>query len=186
MTEETITLVMSTAAILFAVWLFSKGLERKIHAYYKRRACKVYKKINCLEESRNPSAVFNYLRKVSPYVFEELILLAFEKKGYKVKRNRRYSGDGGVDGHVMMDKVWIPVQAKRYKSHIKRRHVLDFEELVAKRKKPFGYFIHTGRTGKGSRGNEFPHVRFISGNRLLNLLLEQQKGPDNTRENIPS
>lgn len=175
MQKEYITLIIAVILLIFAVWLFYKGLERKIHAYYKRQARKIYKKINSQFESSGHSTIISYLRKINPYVFEELILLAYERKGYKVKRNKRYSGDGGVDGHVSINKEWIPIQAKRYKSYIKRQHVMDFENLITKRKKPYGLFIHTGRTGKGSTGNEFPHVHFLSGNKLLNLLLIQKK-----------
>lgn len=173
MQKEYIVLIISGILVVFAIWIFYKGLERKIHAYYKRQARKVYKKINSQSELSSPSAIISYLRKISPYVFEELILLAYEKKGYKVKRNKRYSGDGGIDGYVSINKEWIPIQAKRYKSYIKRQHVVDFEELVLKRKKPYGLFIHTGRTGRGSSGNEFSHVRFLSGSKLVELLIEQ-------------
>lgn len=176
-----ITLTVVAIMLTASIWLFHKGLERKIHAYYKRSARKVYKIINGQEQVN--ATVIPYLRKISPYVFEELVLLAYEKKGYKVKRNRRYSGNGGIDGHVMMNKVWIPIQAKRYKSHIKRKHVLDFENLIVRRNKPYGLFIHTGRTGKGSRGNEFPHVQIVSGERLLDLIMGQKRVSDNTREN---
>jgi len=151
------------------VFLFQKALARKIHAYQKRTARRIYRRINA-DTLGSAASVMAYLRKVNPYVFEELVLLAFEKKGCSVIRNRRYSGDGGVDGHVIIDGVRIPVQSKRYRGHIKKSHVEAFENLLVCRNKPYGYFIHTGRTGKGCRGAEFPHVRFISGDRLLALL----------------
>ena len=153
-----------------SVWLFRKALKRKIHAYYKRAAVRVYKRINNMIQETSPSAVFNYLRKVNPYVFEELVLLAYEKKGYQVKRNERYSGDGGVDGHVVINRIAIPVQSKRYAAHIKKQHVAAFEKLLVERNKPYGFFVHTGRTGKGSKGYEYPHVRFVSGNKLIALI----------------
>ena len=55
-----------------------------------------------------------YLRKINPYVFEELVLDGFRSKGYGVKRNRRYSGDGGIDGRVYLDGKEYLVQCKRY------------------------------------------------------------------------
>ncbi len=37
-----------------------------------------------------------YLRKIDPFVFEELLLEGFERRGFEVIRNRRYTGDGGL------------------------------------------------------------------------------------------
>ncbi|WP_416409812.1 restriction endonuclease [Agrobacterium rosae] len=34
--------------------------------------------------------------------FEELLLEAFERRGHVVQRNASYSGDGGLDGSVVM------------------------------------------------------------------------------------
>lgn len=44
-----------------------------------------------------------YLRKIDPFVFEELLLEGFERRGFEVIRNRRYTGDGGIDGRVKID-----------------------------------------------------------------------------------
>lgn len=49
-----------------------------------------------------------YLRKINPYVFEELLLLALERQGLTVVRNASYSGDGGTDGQVIIDdECWL-------------------------------------------------------------------------------
>ncbi|MEX6059375.1 restriction endonuclease [Enterobacter hormaechei] len=40
----------------------------------------------------------NYLRKIDPFVFEELLLEGFEAHGFRTIRNKRYTGDGGIDG----------------------------------------------------------------------------------------
>ncbi|AIA55459.1 putative membrane protein [Acidithiobacillus caldus ATCC 51756] len=63
-----------------------------------------------------------YLRTLDPLVFEELVLDAFQKKGWIVERNRRYSGDGGLDGKVFMDNRWRGIQCKRYKGPIQTAH----------------------------------------------------------------
>jgi len=43
-----------------------------------------------------------YLRKIDPYVFEELLLEALLSKGFKITRNKRYSGDGGIDWQSLL------------------------------------------------------------------------------------
>ncbi|WP_192840691.1 restriction endonuclease, partial [Enterobacter hormaechei] len=46
----------------------------------------------------------NYLRKIDPFVFEELLLEGFEAHGFRTIRNKRYTGDGGIDGQVIIGK----------------------------------------------------------------------------------
>ncbi len=112
-----------------------------------------------------------YLRKINPYVFEELLLLAFERRGMRVIRNSRYSGDGGLDGQVLIDgERWL-IQAKRYGRTIRPSHIDDFGELL-RREGCRGFFVHTGRTGPASRArlSLWPDIELISGQRLLKLL----------------
>ncbi|EIA9097383.1 restriction endonuclease, partial [Escherichia coli] len=112
-----------------------------------------------------------YLRKINPYVFEELLLLAFERRGMRVIRNSRYSGDGGLDGQVLIDgERWL-IQAKRYGRTIRPSHIDDFGELL-RREGCRGFFVHTGRTGPASRARLvlWPDIELVSGQRLLKLL----------------
>ena len=164
--------IIGGSIIFFSLMAWGwKLLNKKIiHRFYILQAQKVLKKIQVIIGEREEARKLNYLRKINPYVFEEVLLLAFEKKGYKVIRNKRYSGDGGVDGMVIIEGHRIPIQAKRYKKYIRKVHVQSFENLVMERKAPYGLFIHTGKTGKESREENFPHVKIISGRKLLNLL----------------
>ncbi|EIM8480826.1 restriction endonuclease [Serratia marcescens] len=112
-----------------------------------------------------------YLRKINPYVFEELLLLAFERQGYAVIRNASYSGDGGLDGQVIIgDKKYL-IQAKRYGRAITPSHIKSFGALL-RHHHCEGFFIHTGRTGQLSRAllQNHPHVHLVSGQKLLALL----------------
>lgn len=118
-----------------------------------------------------PEQAFAYLRKISPYAFEELVLDGFERKGYEVTRNSRYSGDGGIDGRVSIDGKEYLVQCKRYRGYISRSDVEDFSR-VCKRESKRGYFVHTGRTGEGAWevAGEYDNVKIISGDRMLSLI----------------
>lgn len=103
------------------------------------------------KQEQGDAHVIAYLRKINPFVFEELILLVFEEHGFPVIPNKRYTGDGGIDGRVnIYGKIW-PIQAKRYSNHVRKVHVDQFARLVKEKAYPGGIFIHTGRTGKDVR-----------------------------------
>jgi restriction system protein len=112
-----------------------------------------------------------YLRKINPYVFEELLLLAFELQGYAIARNASYSSDGGLDGTVFIGGRTYFIQAKRYGKAITPSHIRDFAALLQDARCE-GFFIHTGRTGQLSRTLllAYPQVHLISGQKLLALL----------------
>ena len=133
------------------------------------RAGRVLNKLNSLP---GDGQRLTYLRKISPYVFEELLLSAFERQGLAVVRNASYSGDGGLDGGHHRRRV-LAYRAKRY-SRAVSPHVEDFDRLLLQSGRR-GLFIHTGRTGKMSRTlrTASPRLRIISGQRLLAILAGQ-------------
>ena len=124
--------------------------------------------------------MFGYLRKIDALSFEELVLQAFVDMGWRVRRGVRYSGDGGVDGHVRLpgDPYWTAIQCKRYSSAIDPRHVREFAALVYPRR---GLFIHTGRTGQQSREAQGAAVLMVSGDRLVALIAGRLDVPLNFR-----
>ncbi len=153
------------------VGLNCRGREtasRRRHRRYQATAAQVLERIPQLGGDGQRLA---YLRKISPYVFEELLLLAFERQGHAVIRNASYSGDGGLDGQVIIgDKKYL-IQAKRYGRTITPSHIRHFGALL-RHNDCEGFFIHTGRTGHLSRAlrQNHPNVHLISGQKLLALL----------------
>jgi restriction endonuclease Mrr len=85
----------------------------------------------CGRDRDQPAALhYARLRAMDPLAFEELLLEAFERRGHRVIRNRRYTGDGGVDGEVIIDgQRWL-IQAKRYRDAIKPEHVREFAHAL--------------------------------------------------------
>ncbi|HGM6906347.1 restriction endonuclease [Serratia nevei] len=142
--------------------------SRRRHRRYQATAARVLQR---LPQLAGDAQRLTYLRKINPYVFEELLLLACERRGHPVKRNASYSGDGGLDGQVIIDGKKYFIQAKRYGRTITPSHIQDFGALLLKSRCE-GFFIHTGRTGHLSRAllQNHTHVHLVSGQRLLDLL----------------
>lgn len=164
-------------AILILLLLLFLFLTKRTNYRHKRNIStgkKVLGKINNLE---HPGAKLNYLKKVDPFVFEELILSAFQQKGFKIKRNKKYTGDDGIDGIIWDEnKRKYLIQAKRYAGYVSRQHIKEFELLVAQRKCFSGFFVHTGKTGKDTYKHFYDsNIHIVSGQRLLKLITIDQK-----------
>nr|WP_232096750.1 restriction endonuclease [Serratia ureilytica] len=142
--------------------------RQRLHRRYHAAAERVMVR---LPQLSGEAQRLTYLRKINPYVFEELLLLAFERQGYAVARNASYSGDGGLDGTVFIAGRTYFIQAKRYGKAITPSHIRDFGALLQDARCE-GFFIHTGRTGQLSRTllQAHPQVHLISGQKLLALL----------------
>ncbi|MGP3085015.1 restriction endonuclease [Serratia nevei] len=138
------------------------------HRRYRATAARVLQRLPQLGGNGQRLA---YLRKINPYVFEELLLLAFERQGYAVIRNTSYSGDGGLGGQVIIEGKTYFIQAKRYGRAITPSHIKSFGALL-RHHHCDGFFIHTGRTGQLSHAllQNHPHVHLVSGQKLLALL----------------
>ncbi|ORM84298.1 restriction endonuclease [Pantoea deleyi] len=167
-----VRVAVALALALFLVCLLSllgiRSASGRRHRRYQKRAASALAR---LPQLRDDAARMVWLRKMNPYVFEEMLLTALSRQGFRIKRNARYSGDGGMDGQVWIaGQRWL-IQAKRYGASINARHIAAFGELV-RDEACRGLFIHTGRTGEVSREafRCYPDVTLISGQRLLQLL----------------
>lgn len=171
-----------TVAIISMLFRWRGKASVRRHRRYRKTAERLLKKLPTLA---GDAQRFSYLRRVNPYVFEELLLLAMERQGLKVIRNASYSGDGGLDGQVFIEgQRWL-IQAKRYSRAIDPAHVAAFSALLIQHR-CCGLFIHTGRTGTKSKQHAisshsdiFP-LYIISGQRLIALLAGN---PDWIRKN---
>ena len=161
--------VICAASILYLLLLLPK--KSKKHTWRIRKADKVLKKLKVISAEKGEAAQFLFLRStaVDPFTFEEAILTALKEKNIRIKRNRKYTGDGGIDGMAWWKGKPILIQAKLYSGHISQKHVESFSHLCKKRK-ALGLFVHSGRTGRASRSHLHPELDIISGERLLKLL----------------
>ena len=164
-------LIIALIMVAFLVHRILKLIQKKnkLHKINQKKAKSLLKSLQ--KNDYAPGYIFGILRRTDPFVFEELLLLCYQKKGYKIKHNKAYTGDGGIDG-TFFDKHGnkFLIQAKRYKNTITPRHVSDFAAVVAQQKATGGFFVHTGRTGGKSYDNRAANIRFVSGYKLLRLL----------------
>lgn len=123
------------------------------------------------DRSQPPQLLYARLRAMDSLAFEEMVLESFQRRGFKVIRNHRYTGDGGIDGQVVIDGATWMIQAKRYAGAIRPDHVVAFDTLCQSRGCR-GLFIQTGRTGPRSRKavRHSGAVRINSGRELPGLL----------------
>lgn len=164
-------ILLIVVGIVLLVWFLRDSRTPVKHLWRRRQARIMCRQLQGRDRSQPPVVVFARLRRMDPLAFEELLLECFERRAIEVVRNRRYTGDGGIDGKVRIcGWVWL-VQAKRYTDTIRPEHVEAFAELCAAKSMP-GLFIHTGRTGPSTRTllNRHPHIQIISGDQLLALI----------------
>ena len=160
--------------IILAPFLIGGLLFFRKKSRHQRNIGKAYTVISKINGFDHPGQKFAYLRKVDPFIFEEIVLNSFKQMGYKIKRNKKYTGDGGIDGAVVHpDGSRILLQAKRYSSYINPRHVDDFSKIISKRKAHKGLFVHTGKSSSAARYRFFDsNVEIIGGQKLLDLIID--------------
>jgi len=130
------------------------------------------KKIRSLQQKYEANYLMGVLKNVDPFVFEEMLLICFKERGFKVTRNSRHTGDGGIDGTIFNTQGQkMLLQAKRYQNAINPQHIKDFETAINRHSAAGGFFIHTGRTGEKSRENRPEIMRILSGNDLIQFVL---------------
>lgn len=164
-------LYLLVAIVMICLLLFRRRFNK--HSYNQKLSKRILHKINSFPYEGQK---INYLRKIDPFVFEELLLDAFAHKGFTIRRNRRYTNDGGIDGILYKDNVKYLIQAKRYKGYVNKAHLVSFIELTEKNKCK-GFFCHTGKTGTEGKTMYRNHanVEIYSGSKLLELINTLEK-----------
>lgn len=129
---------------------------------------------NRFEPDKKLAYVLGELRRVNPFVLEDLYLHCFEECGCQVERPT-YTNDGGIDGAFWVEKDFFLVQSKRYKDFIEPEHIGDFDAVI--KEHPYalgGFFFHTGRTNIESHyylEKAKDRIIFMSGSRLVDFVL---------------
>lgn len=131
-----------------------------------------------LERRPQGARALTLLRTMDPWAFEELVLLAFKRRGYRIYPNSRYSHDGGADGAVVKDgHLWL-IQAKRYRGYIRTKHLASFCRLI-KRRGCRGFFCHTGYLGPKAQviAQAYPKVTVLGAQQLVQMLTRAARAP---------
>ena len=165
---------LAAGVLIMTLVLAARRRGPDAHRRRIRRAGKVLDRLARFDRRSEPARMFAYLRVLDPFVFEETILTALQHRGLPITRNRRYTGDGGIDGRCRIRGRLVLIQVKRYRKHIDPAHLAAFAALC-RRDKALGLFVHTGRTGRASRdiARREDDVEIVSGARLLDLLTGQ-------------
>lgn len=156
------------AVIAFGLWLFSHvKVKHKETLSKAKKHHKIALQINC------PAKKIAYLKTFNnqPFVFEEMVLLALKSKGFVIKRNEKYTGDGGVDGMAYRNQFSYIIQCKCYGKNqvIKTADVNALHELCTG-ENDRGLFIHTAKTPMSTlKTSRTSKVKIISGKRLVEL-----------------
>lgn len=166
------TLIIIAVALAMA-WRAARTPVR--HRWRRRQARVMIDQLQGRHYGQPFHLIYARLRAMDPLAFEELLLECLERRGHAVTRNRRYTGDGGIDGRVAIGGETLLIQAKRSASAIRPEHVAEFVTLC-RAKRCRGLFIHTGRTGPQSRRHvgEDTAVLIVSGADLISLLRGDQ------------
>lgn len=144
------------------------------HLFRMRKARKVLKKLQEIAQDPNSNGrIIMYLRKINPFVFEELVLTVIEESNLHIIRNKRYTGDGGIDGIFKVKAGKVLIQCKRYGSYINNKDVKELCTKVKEGKYHYGIFVHTGKTGDKARDTMKVenNILFVSGSVLIDLIL---------------
>jgi restriction system protein len=163
-------ILLAVALVLLALVLRRFHVPLR-HRWRRRQARAIAQQLCGCDRLQPSQLLYAKLRSMDPLAFEELLLESFERRGFRVIRNHRYTGDGGIDGKVMIDGILWLIQAKRYATASRPEYV-SASNALCRARNCRGLFIHTGRTGPQSRefvGNS-SHVEIISGRRLLALV----------------
>ena len=115
----------------------------------ERHAAHVARSVRTVRAARQRKDTIERLRDVHPHEFEEVVLTALRRRGHRIRRNERYTGDGGIDGQVWVRGRRFLIQSKRYKGAIRAEHIDAFAS-VCRRARARGLFVHTGRMGPRS------------------------------------
>jgi len=148
------------------------------HLYRIKSAAKVQKTLMKIKNNNvcHYPKIFTYLRKINPFVFEELILNMIEKQNIRITRNKAYTNDGGIDGKFVLNgKVFI-VQCKRYQGYINNSDVEKLSMDISIHGAHYAIFVHTGKTGAKSKAlfqNE-KKLLLISGANMIDFILENK------------
>lgn len=114
------------------------------YAYGRRKFYRLAKKLFRRWSSLPLSEQVHVLNTMHHFVFEEFVLLSL-RHNYQAntKRNKRYTGDHGIDGCFTLNQCLFIVQCKRYKGYVKSSDLRQFHRQCRVRKVR-GLFITTG------------------------------------------
>lgn len=122
----------------------SKANDKKAvyarHRRWRKEARAVLKRLS--RSSLTDDQGYQIVQGMSAYAFEYLITEGFREQGFEIRKLKRSSGDGGIDGMVKLDGCWHLIQAKRYNAPVSTATLNEFYQVCVERRMP-GLFVAT-------------------------------------------
>ncbi|MBW4628209.1 MAG: restriction endonuclease [Brasilonema octagenarum HA4186-MV1] len=117
--------------------------------------------------------IISQLRKMNPFVFEEILLHCCERYKYFVPLKRGFIKDNGVDGYFSFQGRFYVIQAKLYSGEADHKHLIQFSNAIEWHHAAKGFFFHTGRTSDEFKKVALasPTINIVSGQKLIDFLL---------------
>ena len=180
------TLTAAYCAAVLAAWLWTKRPRRAPPPKLtrdERHTENVLASRRIVRSLRgNEAAVLPTLREVTAHEFEEVVLTALARRGHRITRSPRYTGDGGWDGEVRVRGRRFLIQSKRYAGAIRAEHIEAFR-LVCRAERCRGLFVHTGTMGPTSVAADAKARRVVvlHGEALARLMAGRRPGVGGVR-----
>ncbi|WP_273208726.1 restriction endonuclease [Marinobacter subterrani] len=145
-----------------------RKLSLKRHKGWQKEAREILKRLRSGSLSAEQTRAV--LQSMSPYAFEYLITEGLKGQGADIRKLRRVSGDGGIDGMAHLNGRWHLIQAKRYAAPVSTATIEEFLQVCIEKKMP-GLFVATsGFTGPArKRANQSKRLILLDGQRLSAL-----------------
>lgn len=131
-----------------------------------------------------------YLLKMHPQEFEDLVCDLFRKMGYEVEHTQ-YSGDGGIDGYLKKDGELSILQCKRVKGSVGEPILRDLFGTMHDKGAKEGLVVTTGKVSmQASQWAANKPIRIIERDELVNHIrtcykedevVPEQFSPDNKK-----
>lgn len=131
--------------------------------------------------------VLDYLGKVDPFRFEQVVLDVLVAMGYGGSRKEaakvtQKTNDAGIDGVINEDRLGLDViyiQAKRWKATVGRQEIQSFVGALAGKKASKGIFITTSDFNANAQeyaASLQQKIVLIDGRRLAELMIDHNVG----------
>lgn len=172
-------------ALAVGAWIYSQVFSRRRRRSGKKKSWGRQNRIkhgrhnrlradaqSVIKQAKKSEVVPTDLSQMDPFAFEYLITESYRKRGHEIRKLRKLTGDGGIDGMVHINGRWHIIQAKRYSNKVAKGAIEEFSQLCQQKRMP-GLFITTSDFTRGAynASRSDPRITLISGQQFIDQVL---------------